>query len=340
MDVKKMKKLLFIFLILISAISLSSCDMINDFIGGDTDTIHKSSYEPITGKYNLYEAADKRYTYTDTYFEIDGSKSNFSLKYYENGKLKREGAIQRLVTYTDSIGKWCNNLHFNVKVGNESEHISTYTESFDPINQFRIIEEYDQKENKYYLSEMPYVMGTYVREGASYKEEAPNTNERNLIIPTLENFTSALNGFYKLDDSHYFYFVSPRAWAANGGTFLDSYFVYYSNEIEKPIEGFAKGFTFEGESTIYFKTLKLSVDWGKGSEGRLVFGYSTFDENDNMYDHFGTVDFSDGVLKSFTFEHLSRQWTDEEWDLFTKDKSYHMPDPIIYEYKGGTYTKA
>ena len=174
--------------------------MINDLIGGDTDTIHKSSYEPITGKYNLYEAADKRYTYTDTYFEIDGSKSNFSLKYYENGKLKREGAIQRLVTYTDSIGKWCNNLHFNVKVGNESEHISTYTESFDPINQFRIIEEYDQKENKYYLSEMPYVMGTYVRDGASYKEEAPNTNEKNLIIPTLENFTSALNGFYKLDD--------------------------------------------------------------------------------------------------------------------------------------------
>ena len=33
------------------------------------------------------------------------------------------------------------------------------------------------------------------------------------------------------------------------------------------------------------------------------------------------------------------EMTDEEWDLFTRDESYHMPDPIIYEYVGGTYTK-
>lgn len=41
-----------------------------------------------------------------------------------------------------------------------------------------------------------------------------------------------------------------------------------------------------------------------------------------------------------TYEHLSREWTDEEWDVFTRDKSYSMPDPIIYDYIGGTYTKA
>ena len=335
-----MKRLIAILLCLTALFSLSSCDLIGEIVGGDTDTIHSKSYDPITGKYVLYEAADKRFTYTDTYFEMDGSKGNFSIKYYENGQLKKEGKFAKIVTYTDTVGKWCNNLHFNIKVGNDNEHISTYTESFNPITQFRIIEEYDSRDNKYYLSEMPYVMGTYVKEGSTYKEESPNTNTDNKMIPTLKNFTSALNGTYKLDENHYFYFLSPRGWASADGSFLDSYFVYYSNEIEKPIEGFAYGFTYEGESSIAFKTLKASVDWGKGSEGRIVFGYSTFDDEDNMYDHFGSVDFEDGVLNSFTFEHLSRRWTDEEWDLFTRDKSYHMPDPIIYEYKGGTYTKA
>jgi len=67
--------------------------------------------------------------------------------------------------------------------------------------------------------------------------------------------------------------------------------------------------------------------------------FDNYNDKDNMYDHFGSVDFSDGVLKSFEFEYLSREWTDQEWDLFTKDKSYHMPDSKIYEYKGGTYYK-
>jgi hypothetical protein len=76
------------------------------------------------------------------------------------------------------------------------------------------------------------------------------------------------------------------------------------------------------------------------SSKEVLFGYYTFDSSDNMIDHFGTVDFSNGVMNSFTFEHFSRNWTDQEWDLFTKDESYHMPDPIIYDYVGGTYAKA
>ena len=129
------------------------------------------------------------------------------------------------------------------------------------------------------------------------------------------------------------------AYSTADGSLYDSYYEYYSSNLDKPIEGFVMGYTFEEKSTLIFKTLKDSVDWGKGSEGRIVFGYYTFDNKDNLIEHFGEVDFSDGNLNSFTFEHLARYWTDSEWDQFTKDQNYHMPDAIIYEYVGGTYTK-
>ena len=330
-----MRKYIIGFISFILIFMLASCD---EIFGGDSDKIHSSSYEPVTGKYYLYEATDKRNTYENTYFDIDGK--NFKLKYYENGILKKEGAIQKVVTYKDTIGKWCNNLHFNVKVGANYEHISTYTESFDPINQFRIIDEYDGvSDDRYYLSEMPYVMGTYVREGVDYKEEAPNTNKIDYITPTLENFTSALDGKFMLDEDHYFYFVSPRGWATADGSFRESYYQYYSSDLDKPIEGFARGYTYEGESSIAFRTLKDSVDWLKGTKGRINFGYSTFDSNDKMIDHFGSVDFSNGVLNSFTFEHLSEPWSNDEWDKFIRNQNYHLPDNILYDYIGGTYTK-
>ncbi len=76
-------------LISISFFSLTGCGLLES-LQGDTNTIHKSSYEPITDKFVLYEAEDKRVTYTDTYFDIDGTKGNFSLKYYENGVLKKD----------------------------------------------------------------------------------------------------------------------------------------------------------------------------------------------------------------------------------------------------------
>ena len=71
-----------------------------------------------------------------------------------------------------------------------------------------------------------------------------------------------------------------------------------------------------------------------------MFGYNTFDENDRMREHWGSIDFSDGQLKSFTFEHLSRSWTDDEWNKYLSDENYQLPDAILYDYVGGTYYKA
>lgn len=324
----------FVFIIpLLAVLSLTSCDLVSDIFGGDNSNTHSKSYEPITGKFVLYEALDKRVTYTNTYFDIDGSKDNFSLKYYENGVLKKEGSIVKLVTRENYIGSWSDNLHFNVKIGDKNEHIAAYTESFDPLNQFRIINEsYNPGEVNYYLSEMPFVMGTYVRDSASYVAEKYHTNTKDYIAPTQDEYTCGLNGTYKLDDDHYFYFLSPKAWHTPNGLFFETYFQYFAPVLNKPFEGWVR-------AVKYGNTPSLAIKDREHKDG-LWFGYYTFDEKDNMYEHWGTVNFANGEVTSLTFEHISRAWSEKEWDDFTKDESYHMPDPIIYEYAGGTYTKA
>ena len=339
-----MKKLVKLFVIPFALLSLTGCDFISDvFGGGDTDTIHKKSYEPITGKFVLYEATDKRLENPNAYFEFDGTKGNFFLKYYENGELKREGQFQRIVTRKDDIGKIKDNLHLNVKVGNDTEHIGTYTESLDPINQFRIIEEYKGSEEKYYYSELPYILGTYVREGKEYKQEAKTTEEKDYLVPSWENFTAELNGKYALDDDHYFYFINPGI----NDYYALAYFQYFSSALDKPIEGFVAGRTYTNVDNVptmiftYSRQVSIYKAGGSSNVGGIYFGYYEVGSDDRLKEHWGTVDLtSDYQLNSFTFEHLSRYWTDDEMDKWTKDIDYHLPDPIFYEYIGGTYTKA
>lgn len=344
-----MKKIITLFLllsVLCASFALTGCDALGGIAGGDSDNVHTSSYEAITGKFYLHKAADERAQYTETYFDINGAEGSFTLKYYENGTLKKEGQLQKIVTRTDRVGYMTDNLHFNVKCGDTYEHIGTYSESFEPVNQFRIIDEYSggKQEQKYFYSELPFVLGTYVREGESFTEESPNKNSTDYTKPTLENYTSELNGRYELDAEHYFYFISPAGYTIANGDYLDSYFQYFAPELDKPIEGFAHGVTYKDSIApprIYFTYSREPsyYDALEDTEQALMFGYSTFKEDDTMIDHYGSIDFSDGELKSFTFEHLSRSWTEDEWDEYTKNKDYALPDAIIYDYVGGTYTK-
>jgi hypothetical protein len=344
-----MKKLISLFLttlIVLSSVVFSSCSVLNDIVGGGNSDTYTKSYEPITGKFYLYETLDKRIEYTDTYFDIDGSKGNFSLKYYENGILKKEGVFKKVVARTDEVGYWKDNLHFNIKCGNVYEHIGAYTESFEPINQFRILEEYrgGNDEYKYFLSELPFVLGTYVREGVNYVQESKNINQTDYTIPSLDNYTSELNGKYQLDQDHYFYFVSPKGFVIKDGPYLDSYFQYYAPELEAPLEGFAHGVTYKDSYApprLYLTYSRESSYYEalEDTEKSLMFGYNTFKNDDTMVDHYGSIDFSNGKLNSFTFEHLSRSWTEDEWDEYMENQGYHLPDAIIYEYVGGTYYK-
>ena len=307
----------------------------------DTDVEHFRYYDEITGKFVLHDNLDKRYEYHDTYFEFNGAKGSFNFKYYENGELKKEGKIGKIVSHADRVGSWSNNLHFSLEVGKTNEHISTYTESFDPINQFRILEEYSGFDSRYYLSELPYVMGTYVREGAEYKEESPNTNSVDFTIPTENHFTAALSGKYALNDNTYFYFLCPNGWELpDGNYFYDAYFQYYAPTLEKPLEGFATGYNNEYHGLqISFKYLRKGVDWGKNPEQSLSLSYPYFDDQGIIDYKYGTVDFSNGVLNSFTFEKISRGWSEGEWSKYLKGQIDELPDPVQYDYVGGTYTK-
>lgn len=340
-------KVILILIIILNFLTLTACDLLNGITGGDSDTVHVNSYEPITGKFYLYKPTDERVVDVDAYFDIDGTKGNFSLKYYENGTLKKEGIFKKIITHTDRVGSWTDNLHFNVKCGDSYEHIGAYTESFDPINQFRIIDEYSGGKNeiKYYYSELPFILGTYLREGATYVEESKNTNSPDYTLPTLENYTSELNGKYQLDEDHYFYFVSPKGYVSQNGPYMNSYFQYYAPELSRPIEGFAHGITYKesiAPPRVYF-TYSRESSYYKSLEdtsSALMFGYTTIKEDYTMIEHYGSIDFSDGELKSFTFEHLSRSWTDSEWDKYMNSSDYRLPNAIIYEYVGGTYYKS
>ena len=326
-----MKKLWKFLSILIVSSTLSGCDL----FGSDSDTIHNNSYEPITGKFVLHDSTNNYSSVTDAYFVMDGSKGNFSLKYYENGQLKRDGKFQKVVSRTDRLDKSNDNLHFNVKCENSIEHISTFTESFEPLNQFRIIEEYNGSEQLYFLSEFPFIMGTYVREGVEYKEESVPKH-----TSTREDFTCDLNGKFALDESHYFNFFFPEI----DDYYAKAYFQYYSPDLAKPKEGVVVGrtytsvtnrpevlLTYSRQVQIYKPNRDVTQD--------LLFGYYYFDENENMKDKWGTVDYSDGRLNSFTFEHLSRCWSDAETDAYVKDGPSVLPDAIAYEYIGGTYSR-
>ena len=344
---KKFINLFIIILIVLSMFTLSSCGLFSEIFGGDGDGVYTKEYEAITGKFYLYESADERISVGETYFDIDGSKGDFSLKYYENGALKKQGEFKKVVAREDKVGYWTDNLHFNIKCGDSYEHISTYTESFEPINQFRIIDEYSggQTEIKYYYSELPFILGVYVREGEEFVEETNNLNKNDYSIPTLEEYTSELNGKYQLDKDHYFYFVCPKGYVISDGPYLNSYFQYFAPELDKPIEGFAHGVTYKesiAPPRIYFTYSRQSSYYKalEDVESNLMFGYSVFDDDDNMIDHYGSIDFSNGKLNSFTFEHLSRTWTEEEWNEFMNNENYEMPDSIIYEFIGGTYHKA
>lgn len=318
--------------IFVASMSLGGCDL----FGGDTDTIHKSSYEPITGKFVLHDSTQNYSACTDAYFVLNGAKGDFSLKYYENGELKREGKFQRVVTRTDRLDKSNDNLHFNVKCGSTTEHISTFTESFEPLNQFRIIEEYSGSDGRYYLSELPFVMGTYVREGIEYQEESASKR-----TPTREDFTCDLNGKFMLDETHYFYFMFPDI----DDYYAKAFFQYYSPDLASPKEGFVVGRTYTSVTNrpevnfTYSRQVQIYKS-NHDSTQDLLFGYYSFDQQENMIDLWGTVEFLENHIVSFTFEYLSRNWTNDEMDRYTESGPSVLPDVKAYDYIGGTYSRS
>ena len=187
-------------------------------------------------------------------------------------------------------------------------------------------------------------MGTYVREDAEYKEEAYHTNKYDCLVPSDSRINIAFDGTFKMDDDHYFYFLSPRGWSLPDeyGYFYESYYQYYAPGLEKPLEGFAEGYLSSVEGRGYVITLEVnrnSVNDWKYPDQKLYMGYPYTDDRGILDYKYGTVDYSDGIVKEFTFEKISRSWSDGEWNKYISGKE-DLPDPVQYGFVGGTYKNA
>ena len=178
-----------------------------------------------------------------------------------------------------------------------------------------------------------------MREGKEYKKESSPKGE-DYTTPSREYFTACLDGKYALDEDHYFYFV----YCPVNSYYAYSFYQYFSPSLDKPLEGFIAGKTYTNLENV--PTLVITRSHGvtitnidKDSASFMYYGYYKVDSNDRLVPHWGTVDYDNGAVNSFTFEHLARYWTDKEMDEWTKNIDYKLPDPIIYDYLGGTYSK-
>ena len=178
---------------------------------------------------------------TNTYFDFDGSKDKMTFSYYENGSKKHEGTF-RIVT-NENNGKNTYSVSFILtKKGFDKEDwVITYADDFTSnFTQFTTIkEEQDLGMNDgriyshiYRISELPYMLGTYVLEGKEYKEEKNNY----LYV----NRYQIKEGTYALNEDVFIKFVMPKPY---------SYALFQYINKEEIIEGVY--WTAEDKKTIY-----------------------------------------------------------------------------------------
>lgn len=158
---------------------LFTCLVGCEFFGGSAKNYEKE-YTPTTGKFCYL---DENKQATDNYFLFDGSKNAMTFEYYENGAQKLSGIFRFVVPSEKGTKRtYCFSYCFDKKDGEKEDVVYCYSDNFstdDSFTQFTIMQEEKKYMNSdkatdfhiYRLSELPYKMGTYVREGSSYVEE-------------------------------------------------------------------------------------------------------------------------------------------------------------------------
>ena len=161
----------------ILALGLSACDLLPS--GGSGSHNYDKEIESVTSKWVFL---DENKSATNNYFIFDGSENVMSFKYYENDSQKYSGTF-RIVTPSEK-GKdasytfmWC----LNKKDGQKEDVIICYSDNFSAtetsFTQFTVLKiskKLAVYEHIYRISELPYKVGTYVKEGHSYQVEDNN----------------------------------------------------------------------------------------------------------------------------------------------------------------------
>lgn len=168
-----MKRICSVLLTLLIAFGLSGCalfelihdkDLVTDLGNGDEFV-----------RWTLVQNDNECRPVNSAYFEFNSK----AFKYYENGVLKKEGTHRITFFGSDNPNL---PLHLNLDFGRDGngfsvyDYIDCYTEDGrDTLRQFTIVSEGYHIEpirsggvpvRDYHLSDMPYALGTYVKEGA------------------------------------------------------------------------------------------------------------------------------------------------------------------------------
>ncbi|MBO5287043.1 MAG: hypothetical protein J6B34_02850 [Clostridia bacterium] len=316
-----MRKILTIILILSIALGLTGCAFMELLQDGDS-VVNLGDGENAV-RWTLVSNDNLCSPVESAYFEFDQD----SFKYYENGSLKKEGSHR--ITFYGVEGSNVP-LHLNLNFGRDEsgfsvyDYIDCYTEDAkEDLHQFTIVSEGYHIEPKrsggvpvrdYHLSDMPYALGTYVKDGAQQYEY------KNGRVNYLDS--SYLNGTFVDKDGNSLYFVNNSFSASYQSSDYSKYTVYMRYENK------ANGSFIEG-------TIKPSwyEDWDTSKPHSVALIHVLYGENEPG-EEAGTYAMPDYQLIDFTLEENSITFTHGEY-FYENQECDFDPDNFV----GGTYYK-
>ena len=183
-----MKKIVFtvavVVLLALSIATFAGCGLLDALTGtsSNSDGVEQLFDEctESTGKWYCYDYFTKERI--DAYFKFNGEKNAMHFEYYEGDVLKRDGMYRVVNRGNGSNVSVPLSIGFEIK-GNSKyrDWLECYADDFKTdFTQFTVMNEYREAGlssrgtpvwHEYRLSEMPFKFGTYVKEGASLKEE-------------------------------------------------------------------------------------------------------------------------------------------------------------------------
>lgn len=234
-----MKKFILELLLPVIALTLSGCAFL-EFAKNDKLVVDLGDGDTFV-KWNLVENYNEYRPVQSAYFEINKD----TIRYYENGNLKKEGNARILYNGFDNETR---PLTIALKFGMDENGVDAYDElvcytedAKESIHQFTIMAEgYHVKALRmggvpvrdYHISEMPYAFGTYVKEDTecSYYRGPSEIKVRE---------ATKLKGTYVDASENKFYFLNHNCYREDGYYYTSSniYFRYENNIKNTFLEG-------------------------------------------------------------------------------------------------------
>ena len=217
---KKSTVIILIFVLVLAVFALSGCDLFSGLKNGTAgDAIsYDKELASSTGKWFF---VDEEHNKASTYFEFDGANDAMTFKYFEDGEQKFAGTY-RAVRPSEKgndrtyVFSWC----LDKMDGEREDVLYCYADDFSAdansnFKQFTIMQEFkklpmvdgNMYDHTYRISELPYKMGTYVKEGKAWEQERDEYKYANdYFIP---------NGTYALNEnvSITFFMTKPRTYS-------------------------------------------------------------------------------------------------------------------------------